>query len=174
MTFTDPADDFTDGEEKVKGSPFALSTNSCHETNQVASNGGENKDEVKDEDFKYFSVSARSIDTKNDEIIVPVGKADNEKDSPKRLVKSEYYRTANDDPGTPIGKRYVTPQDFDLLKVIGMGAFGKVLQVKNKKSKQILAMKIISKRLLRRKSTYIENIHVEKEVLTKIRHPFIV
>jgi len=71
-------------------------------------------------------------------------------------------------------KRYVTPQDFELLKVIGMGAFGKVLQVRNKTNKQILAMKVISKRLLKRKSSYVENIHAERDILTKIRHPFIV
>lgn len=71
-------------------------------------------------------------------------------------------------------KRYVTPQDFDLLKVIGMGAFGKVLQVKNKHTKQILAMKVISKRLLKRKTTYIENVHAEREILTKVNHKFIV
>ena len=55
-----------------------------------------------------------------------------------------------------------------------MGAFGKVLQVKNKHTKQILAMKVISKRLLKRKTTYIENVQAEREILTKVKHPFIV
>jgi p70 ribosomal S6 kinase len=70
--------------------------------------------------------------------------------------------------------RYVTPKDFELLKVIGMGAFGKVLQVRNKQSKKIVAMKVISKRLLKRKSGYIENIRAERDIMTKIRHPFVV
>ena len=70
--------------------------------------------------------------------------------------------------------RYVTPRDFELLKVIGMGAFGKVLQVRNRQSQKILAMKVISKRLLKRNSGYVENIHAERDILTKIRHPFIV
>jgi serine/threonine protein kinase len=70
--------------------------------------------------------------------------------------------------------RYVSPKDFELLKVIGMGAFGKVLQVRNKKSRQILAMKVISKRLLRRRSGYIENVQAERNILTKVRHPFVV
>jgi hypothetical protein len=56
-------------------------------------------------------------------------------------------------------KRFVTPKDFELLTVVGMGAFGKVLQVKNRRSGHILAMKVISKRLLRHKAGYIENIH---------------
>jgi serine/threonine protein kinase len=71
-------------------------------------------------------------------------------------------------------QRFVSPKDFDLLKVIGMGAFGKVLQVRNKHSGQILAMKVISKRLLKRRSGYIENIQAERNILTKVRSPFVV
>jgi p70 ribosomal S6 kinase len=70
--------------------------------------------------------------------------------------------------------RFVTPQDFALLKVIGMGAFGKVLQVRNKHSSQVLAMKIISKRLLRKKQGYIENIQAERNILMRVKHPFVV
>jgi len=70
--------------------------------------------------------------------------------------------------------RFVTPKDFELLKVIGMGAFGKVLQVRNKQSQQILAMKIISKRQLRKKSGYIENVQAERNILKKVNHPFVV
>ena len=71
-------------------------------------------------------------------------------------------------------QNFVTPKDFELLKVIGMGAFGKVLQVRNKQSKQILAMKIISKRQLRKKSGYIENIQAERNILKRVNHPFVV
>jgi len=71
-------------------------------------------------------------------------------------------------------RRFVTSKDFELLKVIGMGAFGKVLQVRNKHSKQVLAMKVISKRLLRRKTSYVENVQAERNILTKIRHPYVV
>lgn len=70
--------------------------------------------------------------------------------------------------------RYVTAKDFELLKVIGMGAFGKVLQVRHKHSQRILAMKVISKRLLQRKSGYIENMHAERKILTRVRSPFVV
>jgi Protein kinase domain len=70
--------------------------------------------------------------------------------------------------------RYVTSKDFELLKVIGMGAFGKVLQVQNKQSNQILAMKVISKRLLRRKAGYIENVQAERNILKRVNHPFVV
>eukprot|EP00980_Cylindrotheca_fusiformis_P017495 scaffold5490_cov125-Cylindrotheca_fusiformis.AAC.12 len=70
--------------------------------------------------------------------------------------------------------RFVSPKDFELLKVIGMGAFGKVLQVKNKTSGHVLAMKVISKRVLRKKAGYIENIQAERNILTRVNHPFVV
>lgn len=95
-----------------------------------------------------------------------------EKD-PELVVETERSNTTT--PTSPKDKtRYVTPKDFELLKVIGMGAFGKVLQVRNKQSKQIVAMKVISKRLLKRKSGYIENVQAERDIMTKIRHPFVV
>ena len=72
------------------------------------------------------------------------------------------------------GKKEICINDFELLKVIGMGAFGKVLQVRNKQSSQILAMKVISKRLLRRKLGYIENVQAERNILTRVKHPFVV
>jgi serine/threonine protein kinase len=76
----------------------------------------------------------------------------------------------------PLPPRFVSPKDFELLKVIGMGAFGKVLQVRNKCTQHIYAMKIISKRLLYKKGTsVIDNVLVERNILQRISsHPFIV
>ena len=77
---------------------------------------------------------------------------------------------------TPLQKhyRFVTAKDFDLLKVIGVGAFGKVLQVRHKHTQRILAMKVISKRLLRKGSGYVENVQAERKILTRVRSPFVV
>ena len=82
--------------------------------------------------------------------------------------------TSCTDPATG-QRRYVSPKDFELLKVIGMGAFGKVLQVRNRTTRQVLAMKVISKRLLRRKGDgMMENIQAERNILKRVRHPFVV
>ena len=40
----------------------------------------------------------------------------------------------------------VSNADFELLKVIGVGSFGKVLQVRKKDDRQIFAMKVLEKR----------------------------
>jgi hypothetical protein len=101
-------------------------------------------------------------------------------DSPKDDTEIRSPPTSNE--STPSNnneqtkdKRFVAPKDFELLKVIGMGAFGKVLQVRLRKSSEILAMKVISKRLIKRKTSYVENVLAERNILTKIANqPFIV
>lgn len=67
----------------------------------------------------------------------------------------------------------IGPQHFDLLKLIGEGAFGRVILVRNRLNKRLYAMKAISKSLLRKKNnmTYMQS---ERDILTKISHPFIV
>ena len=74
-----------------------------------------------------------------------------------------------------VDRHFVAPKDFELLKVIGMGAFGKVLQVRHRQSSKIFAMKVISKRIIKRKVSYVDNILAERNILSKIaNHPFIV
>ena len=72
----------------------------------------------------------------------------------------------------PMDRRFVTPKDFELLKVIGMGAFGKVLQVRQRHSNEILAMKIISKRLLKKKMD--DSVLLERTLLSQVQSPFVV
>lgn len=74
-----------------------------------------------------------------------------------------------------VDRHFVAPKDFELLKVIGMGAFGKVLQVRHRQNSKIFAMKVISKRIIKRKISYVDNILAERNILSKIaNHPFIV
>ncbi|KAL7685001.1 putative C2 domain, GPCR kinase, FYVE zinc finger, protein kinase-like domain superfamily [Plasmopara halstedii] len=73
-------------------------------------------------------------------------------------------------------KRPLTITDFDLLKVVGRGAFGKVLLVRKKDGKnsgQIYAMKILVKSHII-KNDQIENTKAEQHILKEISHPYIV
>eukprot|EP00584_Thalassiosira_punctigera_P009223 CAMPEP_0172533474 /NCGR_PEP_ID=MMETSP1067-20121228/6165_1 /TAXON_ID=265564 ORGANISM="Thalassiosira punctigera, Strain Tpunct2005C2" /NCGR_SAMPLE_ID=MMETSP1067 /ASSEMBLY_ACC=CAM_ASM_000444 /LENGTH=762 /DNA_ID=CAMNT_0013318121 /DNA_START=225 /DNA_END=2510 /DNA_ORIENTATION=+ len=82
---------------------------------------------------------------------------------------------ATNEPESKSKRNFIAPKDFELLNVIGMGAFGKVLQVRNRYSSKIFAMKVISKRLIERKGSYVENILAERNILSRIaNHPFIV
>merc|ERR1712100_639114 len=67
----------------------------------------------------------------------------------------------------------VCKDDFELLKVIGKGSFGKVMQVKKKDDGQIYAMKVLRKEaIIARKQ--VDHTRAEKAILQKIDHPFIV
>ena len=67
----------------------------------------------------------------------------------------------------------IGPQHFDLLKLVGEGAFGKVIMVRNRLDRQLYAMKVISKKLLRKKNN-VSYMKSERDILTKIDHPFLV
>lgn len=63
--------------------------------------------------------------------------------------------------------------DFEILKVIGKGSFGKVFQVKKTGENEIYAMKVLNKSVIKKKNQ-IEHTKTERNILGKIDHPFIV
>ncbi|VFQ81110.1 unnamed protein product [Cuscuta campestris] len=64
-------------------------------------------------------------------------------------------------------------EDFEVLKVVGQGAFGKVYQVQKIDTSEIFAMKVMRKDKVLEKS-HTEYMISERNILTKIDHPFIV
>lgn len=65
-------------------------------------------------------------------------------------------------------------EDFDLLAVVGKGAFGKVMLVRKKNSNgEIYAMKVLKKIVVAAKGQ-VEHTKSEKEILCEINHPYIV
>ncbi|QDZ22986.1 serine/threonine-protein kinase [Chloropicon primus] len=64
-------------------------------------------------------------------------------------------------------------KDFELLRVVGQGAFGKVFQVRLKRTDEIYAMKVLKKSQILEKD-HIDYMRVEREILTSVNHPFIV
>ena len=64
-------------------------------------------------------------------------------------------------------------EDFTLLKVVGKGAFGKVLQVRHINTDKIYAMKVLKKENVIKRNQ-IEHTKTERRVLGNIKHPFIV
>uniref|UniRef100_A0A3Q0T4S1 Serum/glucocorticoid regulated kinase family member 3 n=1 Tax=Amphilophus citrinellus TaxID=61819 RepID=A0A3Q0T4S1_AMPCI len=74
----------------------------------------------------------------------------------------------------PSANPQAKPTDFDFLKVIGKGSFGKVFLAKRKHDGKFYAVKILQKRvILNRKEQ--KHIMAERNVLLKnVKHPFLV
>jgi len=66
----------------------------------------------------------------------------------------------------------VTVASFDFLTVIGQGSFGKVVQVRQKGTGDIFAMKILNKQNIVARGE-VEHTRAEKNILMKITHPFL-
>ncbi|KAI3677794.1 hypothetical protein L6452_37064 [Arctium lappa] len=64
-------------------------------------------------------------------------------------------------------------EDFEVMRVVGKGAFGKVYQVRKRDTSNIYAMKVVRKDRILEKN-HAEYMKAERDILTKIDHPFVV
>lgn len=70
------------------------------------------------------------------------------------------------------------PGDFEILRVVGKGAFGKVFLVRKKSNNcdggdGIYAMKVMRKDPIIKKN-HVDYMKAERDILTKVLHPFVV
>lgn len=75
------------------------------------------------------------------------------------------------------GTEKVGPTDFQLLKVLGKGGYGKVFQVRKttgKDSGKIFAMKVLKKAKIVRNQKDTAHTKAERNILEAVQHPFIV
>ena len=83
------------------------------------------------------------------------------------LVEKMIYENKNNN------KNSINRNNFKFLYVIGKGGFGRVWKIQSKKSKNIYALKEMSKlKIIDKKSE--KSINSEREFLSKLHHPFIV
>eukprot|EP00948_MAST-09A_sp_MAST-9A-sp1_P003657 g3657.t1 len=83
---------------------------------------------------------------------------------------SRRYTHFHDDDGT---ERKLCMDHFEVMKVVGRGAFGKVLLVKKKNTGKIYAMKTLRKmEILKRKQ--ISHTKTERQILQQVKHPFLI
>lgn len=64
-------------------------------------------------------------------------------------------------------------EDFQILKVIGRGSFGKVYMVRKKSNDKIYAMKTLKKDFIIR-TKQVSNTKIERDIMQQINHPFVV
>ncbi|XP_035214680.1 serine/threonine-protein kinase Sgk2-like isoform X2 [Stegodyphus dumicola] len=102
-------------------------------------------------------------------------------DKVQDLAEALYSETTDSDKAEekpvdlgPKEKKNVKPNDFEFLKVIGKGSFGRVLLAKHKAEGNIYAVKVLQKKMILKRN---EKNHVmsERNVLLKnLHHPFLV
>ncbi|KAF9449894.1 Pkinase-domain-containing protein [Macrolepiota fuliginosa MF-IS2] len=71
-------------------------------------------------------------------------------------------------------RRALTPRDFEFLKLIGVGTFGKVFQVRKKDTRRIYAMKVLSKKEIVAKKEVAHTIGERKILQRSLESPFLV
>jgi protein-serine/threonine kinase len=87
---------------------------------------------------------------------------------------SKISKNINSLPGDKNVTNKITLQDFQVIKTLGKGSFGKVLLVKSTiEEGKYYAMKVLKKSMLKQKKQ-IDHTKTEREILEKIKHPFIV
>jgi serine/threonine protein kinase len=67
----------------------------------------------------------------------------------------------------------VSVEDFEFLKVLGRGAFAKVVLVRHKASKKVYAAKVLIKKMLLKKKQVAHTI-AERDIMRNSRHPFVI
>ncbi|GAB1610044.1 serine/threonine-protein kinase Sgk1-like isoform X4 [Argonauta hians] len=74
----------------------------------------------------------------------------------------------------PSEKPSVRPSDFEFLKVIGKGSFGKVLLARHRTEGKIYAIKVLQKKAVMKRNE-VRHIMSERNVLVQnVKHPFLV
>ncbi|KAG5220793.1 Serine/threonine-protein kinase [Salix suchowensis] len=123
-------------------------------------------DHTVDEWYKYVFVNFYRDFTSSSALSPRLRPLENEEiNGDMRLqITYEQYKT----------KRALTPRDFEFLKLIGRGTFGKVFQVRKRDTKRIYAMKVLSKKEIVAKKEVAHTIGERKILQRSLESPFLV
>ncbi len=91
-----------------------------------------------------------------------------EKDRINNVAKQTAASGGVAPPAKPLGL-----EDFNLMRVIGQGSFGKVFQVRKKDNDQIYAMKVLIKKAIISRGE-VQHTLTELNILKNLVHPFLV
>lgn len=86
--------------------------------------------------------------------------------TPVPIVEHIMTHVSNNDPNQ------IKLDDFELLRVLGRGSFGKVMQVRHRHTSHIYAMKILKKSSIVARNQ-VEHTKSERKILQSLNHPFL-
>ncbi|ORZ24652.1 kinase-like domain-containing protein [Absidia repens] len=105
---------------------------------------------------------------------VPMDDTTYELELGKKLFISSSVTTGPDGFQCIMKKRKVSLDDFEIIKLLGRGAYGKVMLCRHIESGQLYAMKILKKASLLVHKKSAEHTKAERQILEEVRNPFIV
>ena len=70
-------------------------------------------------------------------------------------------------------KKPISINDFEIIRLLGKGEYGKVLLVQKKFTTELFALKILKKKVIQEKNQ-VQHTLSERSVLQKSNHPYIV
>ena len=92
-------------------------------------------------------------------------------DSPNNIKQSDSTKSSSKKNHKHSHKK-VKLEDFEFIRLIGIGTYGKIYVASKKSSNKLYAIKILNKKNVHNKFE-LQNIATERTVLAKLNHPFI-
>jgi RAC serine/threonine-protein kinase len=90
----------------------------------------------------------------------------------KALKESKSRRNSASGQSDVVEERSKKIEDFEMLKVLGKGTFGKVMLGRDRETKELFAIKILKKDVIIEKEE-VEHTLTENRVLQSVKHPFL-
>jgi tRNA A-37 threonylcarbamoyl transferase component Bud32 len=155
--------DFSDGQSKIDPPSGQTEKKSTLSSNLEVLSSNSNKDK---EDY------GKRNQAENLDLINNVSYMAARSHSPSNKLQDQQQSQQQQQVTTKV-EISIGPQHFELLKLLGEGAFGKVILVQSRLNHEYYAMKVISKKLLKKKNN-ISYMKSERDILCKINHPFLI
>ena len=110
--------------------------------------------------------------SETDKVGADTGRTDDRSNGNTGSALSSASKTSRSSSAKPSKRHKVSLKNFTLIRILGKGAFAKVLEVEKEKSGSRYAMKVLKKHHVQRKNQ-VEHTRTERRVLATIAHPFI-
>ncbi|KAK5644979.1 hypothetical protein RI129_006279 [Pyrocoelia pectoralis] len=130
-------------------------------------------------DLELHDVEAVEVDDSDDDDVIEIQEGGYDQNpNVNEIIETDDVETVQlTEQNVNPGQDKAGPQDFELLKVLGKGGYGKVFQVRKVNGTDagtIFAMKVLRKASIVRNQKDTAHTKAERNILEEVKHPFIV